>query len=113
MVTDAILLVGCRKRDGGDYGTSPLVWFRPNVDSPGSEAITARFKGSSVYGGTTVREDGRFVEVRGCRRHSSYSRGQRKDVGKKGTVETFSGEWTRIFIFVGCRGFSCSRRNRA
>lgn len=70
MVTNAILLVGGRERDGGDNGTGFLVWFRPNMDSSCAETIMARFVGGYVCDGATVRESGRLFEVRGCRGHS-------------------------------------------
>ena len=69
MVTDAILLVGGRERDGGDYGTGLLVWLRPNVDSACAETVMAGFMGNPVGDGVTVRKSGRLVEVRGCRGH--------------------------------------------
>ena len=68
MVTDAILLVGGCKRDGGDNGTSLRVRFRPNVDSSCGETILMGFARS--FKGATVGEGGRFLEVRGCGRHA-------------------------------------------
>lgn len=70
MFTNAILLVGGRERDGGDYGTGLLVWLRPNVDSASAETIMTGLMGNSVRDGATVREGGRLVEVRGCGGHS-------------------------------------------
>ena len=87
MDTDAVLLVGRCERDGGDYGTGFWVRLRPNMDSARAETIMTRFKGCSGRGGTTVRENGRFVEVRGCRRHSGCAGGQGKE-----TIGTFFGE---------------------
>ena len=69
MDTGAVLLVGSRKRDGGDNGTSFPVRFRPNVDSPCAETIMKGFKGGSVRKRTAVGESGRFLEVGGCRGH--------------------------------------------
>jgi hypothetical protein len=60
VVTNAILLVGSRKRDGGDDGTGHLVRFRPNMDSAGAETIVTRFMGSYVCDRATVGESGRL-----------------------------------------------------
>jgi hypothetical protein len=68
--TNGVLLVGRSERDGGDDGTGFGIWLRPNVDSACAEAIMTRFKGSSGRGRVTVDKSSRFVEVRGCRRHS-------------------------------------------
>ena len=69
MDADAILLVGCCERDGGYDGTGLEVWLRPNMDSACAKAIVMRFKVCSGCSGVTVRESGRFVEVRQRRRH--------------------------------------------
>ena len=108
VVTNAILLVGSRKRDGRDDGTGFSVWFRPDMDSSCAETIMAGFMGSPVSDGATVGKSGRLVEVRGCRGHyCCYARRRKKEA-----VATSSGTTIWVFIFVGCRGFSCSRRNR-
>lgn len=73
MDTDAILLIGGRERDRGDHSAGFLVGFRPNMDSPRSEAVMTGFKGSPVGDGVTVGAGGRFVEVRGCGGHSHCS----------------------------------------
>ena len=89
MDTNAVLLVGRRKRDGWDHGTSFLVWLRPNVDSSCSEAVTTRFTGNAVGGRVTVDGGSRLVEVRGCWRHSRYFRGWGANVEGKEAVVTY------------------------
>jgi len=61
--TDSVLLVGRCERDGGDHGTSALVWLRPNVDGACPKAIMTGFDRGYVCGRATVGESGRFIEV--------------------------------------------------
>ena len=113
MDTDRFLLIGGRERDGGDYGTGLLIWLRPNVDSPGSETVMTRFKGSSVGDGATVGEGGRLVEVRERGGHSHCSRGRGKGVEGKETVVISSGASIRAFIVLLDLGFAVFRAQDA
>ena len=70
MVTDAILLVGSCKGDGGDNSTGLRVRFRPNVDSPCAETSVMGFSKRATAG-----EGGRVLEVRGCGRHFQCCKG--------------------------------------
>ena len=83
VVTDAVLLVRCRKRDGGDHRAGFWVWFRPDMDSACAETIMTRFKGNPVWDMAVVGLGGRFVEVGECRGHC-YGSSRRE---KGGSVE--------------------------
>ena len=74
------------------------------MDSPRSEAVMTRFKGSPVGDGVTVGAGGRFVEVRGCGGHSHRSRRWRKEDGEKKVVVTYPGArvWLLYPLDSGC-----------